>query len=244
MDNLGTFIKVAAFTILTELAFDFCRSIYWKFMANSDQKSLTHALKHLYDEPNNKNVKHFNKVIFFPDPGIACRRILSGRECHDQHCSAVHDKTSLSVLISVLNLSQHTVDVCVYMITCGILGDALVDCQKRGVVLRVVTEERNSGEEGEMSGSQIGKLRAAAIQVRCRASSFWMHHKFCIVDNEILVNGSFNWTNQAVMGNSENLIITNEKTLIDPFKLEFQRLWDNLSPQEFLQDEDIKNCNF
>lgn len=70
-----------------------------------------------------------------------------------------------------------------------------------------------------------------------------MHHKFLIADNEILVNGSFNWTNQAVMGNSENLIITNEKCLVSPFISEFQKLWDELNTQDVLEDEDIQNCN-
>lgn len=70
-----------------------------------------------------------------------------------------------------------------------------------------------------------------------------MHHKFLIADNEVLVNGSFNWTNQAVMGNSENLIITNEKSLVTPFVLEFQKLWDDLNFQGILEDDDIKNCN-
>lgn len=57
-----------------------------------------------------------------------------------------------------------------------------------------------------------------------------MHHKFLVADNEILVNGSFNWTNQAVMGNFENLVITSENNLVNPFVEEFQRLWDKLAP--------------
>jgi cardiolipin hydrolase len=31
-------------------------------------------------------------------------------------------------------------------------------------------------------------------------SEFHMHHKFCVVDGETLLNGSFNWTRQAVVG--------------------------------------------
>lgn len=155
-----TLIKVTCFFVLSEIIYQVTNRIYKKFKSACDSKSLTYSLKQLYDEPNDKSA-HFNKVIFFPDRGLACRRMLSGRICHDKHCSAVHEKTSLSVLLNILNLSQRTLDVCVYMITCSILGDALVDCQRRGIVLRIITEERNSGEEGEMSGSQIGKLRAA-----------------------------------------------------------------------------------
>ncbi|KAF8774253.1 Mitochondrial cardiolipin hydrolase like protein [Argiope bruennichi] len=183
-----------------------------------------------------KSLDHLNKVLFFPDPGLTCKRTAFGRICKDQTCRAVHDETSLNCLLNVLRFTNHTLDVCVYMITCSVLGDALVECQERDVKIRVITEIRNSGEEGEVIGSQIGKLRTAGISVRCRSSSFWMHHKFLVADNEILVNGSFNWTNQAVMGNYENLIITSEETLVKPFITEFQRLWDHLGPKNGLEE--------
>ena len=35
-----------------------------------------------------------------------------------------------------------------------------------------------------------------------------MHHKFALIDNQILLNGSFNWTEWAVWENCENLVIT------------------------------------
>ncbi|GBL99996.1 Mitochondrial cardiolipin hydrolase [Araneus ventricosus] len=179
---------------------------------------------------SDKSLDHLNKALFFPDPGLTCKRTVLGRDCKDQNCRAVHDETSLNCLLNVLRFAKHTLDVCVYMITCSVLGNALVECQERDVKIRVITEIRNSGEEGEVIGSQIGKLRNAGISVRCSSSSFWMHHKFLVADNEILVNGSFNWTNQAVMGNYENLIITSEETLVQPFITEFQRLWDHLGP--------------
>ncbi|GFT45539.1 mitochondrial cardiolipin hydrolase [Nephila pilipes] len=166
------------------------------------------------------------------NPGLVCRRTLSGRTCKDKNCCAMHNETSLSCLVNVLKFSKKTLDICVYMITCSILGDAIIESHERGVIVRVITESRNSGEEGEVCGSQIGRLRAAGISVRCQSNSFWMHHKFMIADKEILVNGSFNWTNQAVMGNSENLIITSKDNLVKPFITEFQKIWNKLSPTD------------
>lgn len=157
--NSNTLVKTTSVIGFSGLLYYIYR-IYHRFKSACDPKSLTYSLKQLYSDPNDKSAQ-FNKVIFFPDPGIACRRTLAGRICRDEQCPAVHDETSLSVLLNVLNLSKRTLDVCVYMITCGILGDALVECQKRGIILRVITDERNSGEEGEMAGAQIGKLRAS-----------------------------------------------------------------------------------
>jgi hypothetical protein len=51
-----------------------------------------------------------------------------------------------------------------------------------------------------------------------------MHHKFCIIDDKILINGSYNWTYYAETINEENVLITKEKSIIKSFSAEFNRL--------------------
>jgi len=52
-----------------------------------------------------------------------------------------------------------------------------------------------------------------------------MHNKFCIVDDNILINGSYNWTYFAESKNSENIIIIKEEPdTILAFKAEFSKL--------------------
>jgi len=52
-----------------------------------------------------------------------------------------------------------------------------------------------------------------------------MHHKFMLVDDKILVNGSYNWTRSAAKYNQENLIVTADPELIRLFLKEFDKLW-------------------
>lgn len=52
-----------------------------------------------------------------------------------------------------------------------------------------------------------------------------MHHKFVIVDEEILITGSTNWTMSAFFGNFENILVTNQSSLVGPFLKEFDRMW-------------------
>ena len=42
----------------------------------------------------------------------------------------------------------------------------------------------------------------------------------------LLINGSFNWTGSAVMGNNENVVITNNTKIVRKFCIEFDRLWE------------------
>lgn len=53
-----------------------------------------------------------------------------------------------------------------------------------------------------------------------------MHHKFVIIDDDILITGSANWTMQALFGNAENIIITNHPVLLKRFVEEFEKLWE------------------
>lgn len=52
-----------------------------------------------------------------------------------------------------------------------------------------------------------------------------MHNKFCIIDNKVLINGSYNWTYYAEDRNRENiLLIKDEPDTIEAFLTEFERL--------------------
>jgi phosphatidylserine/phosphatidylglycerophosphate/cardiolipin synthase-like enzyme len=46
-----------------------------------------------------------------------------------------------------------------------------------------------------------------------------MHHKFAIIDNSVLLTGSFNWTYNL---NAENLIIADDPSMIEAFSQEFE----------------------
>jgi hypothetical protein len=58
-----------------------------------------------------------------------------------------------------------------------------------------------------------------------------MHNKFCIIDNQVLVNGSYNWTYYAESKNRENvLIIKDEKDVVKAFETEFLQLIELVKP--------------
>jgi len=70
-------------------------------------------------------------------------------------------------------------------------------------------------------------LREAGVRVVARKQAGLMHHKFAIVDARVVVTGSFNWTSQAVMSNNENVVISSNRELVEPFVMEFDRLWED-----------------
>ena len=171
------------------------------------------GLKKIYSENS--------MVLFFPDSTYPCKWYLDDKPCPNKSCKFLHNPSSLSCLIQCLNQATSSLDVCVFIITSQDLSDVLIKLHKRGVIIRIITDY----ERMDLNISQIEQFREVGIQVRHDKTSFLMHHKFAIIDDRTLINGSFNWTNQAIIGNQENLIITNNLQLLKPYKFQFEKLW-------------------
>lgn len=57
-----------------------------------------------------------------------------------------------------------------------------------------------------------------------RVSKKLMHNKFCVIDNLIVINGSYNWTQNA-SSNNENIQITISQNLAIDFKSEYEKIY-------------------
>lgn len=66
------------------------------------------------------------------------------------------------------------------------------------------------------------------VKIRISKSPKLMHNKFCIIDNKILITGSYNWTLKAEKNNLENIIISTDEKLVDDFISYFDFLKNNL----------------
>jgi phosphatidylserine/phosphatidylglycerophosphate/cardiolipin synthase-like enzyme len=51
-----------------------------------------------------------------------------------------------------------------------------------------------------------------------------MHHKFMVVDGEIIVTGSYNWSTAAEDRNDENFVVIRDRSVAERFIQEFNRL--------------------
>jgi phosphatidylserine/phosphatidylglycerophosphate/cardiolipin synthase-like enzyme len=124
-------------------------------------------------------------------------------------------------LIQLCRRAQHSLDVCVFTISDNHLSEEIRAAYKRGVAVRVITDD----EKAEDRGSDIYHLMGAGVTVKTDNDSAHMHHKFVLRDNSILASGSFNWTRSATERNQENLIVTNQPRLVAQFAKQFEKLW-------------------
>ena len=175
----------------------------------------------LWSKRRRRNVlPPMNQVLFFPDKATT--------DFFSSPSKTTQQKGDLGILLRALESAQHSLDVCVFTISCQELSDVLINAHQRGVIVRVITDN----EQMFSFGSRIESLRRAGVQVRNDNTSYYMHHKFAVIDNNCLVNGSLNWTIQGVCGNQENVIVTNTPKLVQPFAHQFEYHWDKYHPKK------------
>lgn len=124
-------------------------------------------------------------------------------------------------LVDLIERTRRTLDICVFTITDNRISRAILDAHKRGVTVRIMTDQDKAYDRG----SDVFRLDDSGIDVRRDTTDCHMHHKFAICDRKLLINGSFNWTRSASEANHENLTTTTSPALIDAFQDEFERLW-------------------
>ncbi|XP_026158757.1 mitochondrial cardiolipin hydrolase [Mastacembelus armatus] len=170
-----------------------------------------------------------NEVLFFPSE-VACVEHILKPSPYSCLCMLPHDvETSFSRLLRHILSASSSLDLCLFAFSNMDLCSAVLALHSKGIIIRVLADS----DYAAITGSQIGVLRKAGICVRCDLSSVCMHHKFAVVDDRLLLNGSLNWTLKAVQSNMENVVVTEVPDLVQPFVKEFHRLWVHSDPAQY-----------
>lgn len=56
-----------------------------------------------------------------------------------------------------------------------------------------------------------------------------MQHKFCLVDDKVLMTGTLDWGNDRCADHWNYVYITNKAQLVQPVKREFYQMWSQFS---------------
>ena len=68
-------------------------------------------------------------------------------------------------------------------------------------------------------------LRRAGAEVRWDTNRYNMHHKVIVIDRQVVVVGSYNFSKSANTQNDENCLIIHSTELAASFLAEFERMW-------------------
>jgi hypothetical protein len=122
-------------------------------------------------------------------------------------------------IIERLDAARVSIRIIMAWFTNETLFDKLLEKHAQGIDIKIAIYD--DGVNGK-HGIDISKLPHYMIKRGKRGGL--MHDKFCVVDNQIVITGSYNWTNNAEFRNDENVTIEKDPEQATRFSEEFRRL--------------------
>ncbi len=123
-------------------------------------------------------------------------------------------------VLEALSLANKSIYFMTFSFTSDPIGDYLVKRHSEGIEIKGIFEKQQ-----ESDYSEYEKLKNAGMNVTLDTNPYKMHHKVFIIDESIVITGSFNPSKNAEESNDENILIIYNKDMAQKFIEEFNRLY-------------------
>jgi phosphatidylserine/phosphatidylglycerophosphate/cardiolipin synthase-like enzyme len=112
-------------------------------------------------------------------------------------------------VVSALDHATNSVLVQAYSFTSAPIAKALVEAHRRGVKVQVILDHSQRTEKY----SEADFLKNNGIPTLIDPQHAIAHNKIMVLDDFVVLTGSFNFTKAAEEHNAENLLVINDPTL-------------------------------
>ena len=146
------------------------------------------------------------------------------------HIIFAPEDSVLPVLFDYLALAETSIRFMAFSFTVDVIADELREKAANGVAVQGIFE--TVGSETEFA--ELTSLFCAGLPVRQDGNPFILHHKVFIIDDDIVLTGSFNFSDNATRSNDENMVIIQDRNLAAQYLAEFERRWAEASTPEGL----------
>ncbi|WP_310007417.1 phospholipase D-like domain-containing protein [Flavobacterium granuli] len=128
-------------------------------------------------------------------------------------------------IISEISIAKQCIYVAMAWFTDRDIAMAIIDAKNRNLTIDIILSSNAQNETVKLM------LKGADISVHAFDTGDTrgiMHHKFCLIDNKISINGSYNYSLNASNNNVENIQISDDIAIYSQFLSEFERLKYNI----------------
>lgn len=136
----------------------------------------------------------------------------------ETHFSSQVDPTGR--IVELIGEAKERIDFLAFSFTHDDVGQAMIQRGAAGVRVRGVFERTGS----ETQFSEFGAMKAAGLEVYQDGNPYVMHHKVIVIDGQITIFGSFNFSANAARDNDENLLIVFDRAFARAFLDEVDRV--------------------
>lgn len=135
------------------------------------------------------------------------------------------NKATVEQIIPLIKKSESYIYIPAFYLTRKSIVYELIEAYKRGVEVKIIVDE--TSVKGKYV--DIDFMKKNNLRVKVENWPGKMHMKSMIIDDEILVIGSMNFTKQGERMNDENcLVIKNAPILTKKYKEHFLELWNSI----------------
>lgn len=130
-------------------------------------------------------------------------------------------------IIQLIDQAQKSIHFMMYSFTSSWIGEAIRSQAQAGLRVSGVMDETQV-KASEWSEYDI--FKSDGMDVRLDSIAGLMHHKTIIIDEKIVITGSYNLTNSAETTNDENTLILFSPKIAEQYMVEFHRLFSSATP--------------
>ena len=122
-----------------------------------------------------------------------------------------------------LEKAQNTIYIAVAWFTNRTLFNTLVEKAQQGITVQLMLSNDHINQQSYVDYDQLNIGNSAAYLIGDGKQDL-MHNKFCVIDSDTVINGSYNWSYKAEK-NHENILITKgDSVLAEQFIKQFKKI--------------------
>lgn len=170
------------------------------------------------------------------------KMIVSSQRNNESIPIKFYDENIEEVIIK--NIREARKELCIAMawFTSQNLMNELSSLKKRGVNIKVIISDAKANNKSKYKlQNACNALKIAIMPKRSSKNNNYnkndnlMHNKYCIIDNKKVIDGSYNWSNNAKY-NLEHVIIIESENVAKMYKDSFDKIYNN---QKYYNDYNV-----
>jgi len=138
-----------------------------------------------------------------------------------------------SIIIEKIDNAKDFINIAMYTFTDREIAQSILKAKDRGVDIKIYLDRSQVNAKYTKSRYFINN---GIKNIRISSNNYIMHNKFAVIDNEMVITGSYNWTASAGERNNENLLVIDDKNIIKEYQNQFNILWNNKYSLERYQE--------
>jgi phosphatidylserine/phosphatidylglycerophosphate/cardiolipin synthase-like enzyme len=130
-------------------------------------------------------------------------------------------------IIAIIRDAKSSIGFMLYSFTLDDVGTALIDMYHEGIIVSGVMDRDQAFSN---QGTEYQRLKDSGIDVRLDGNENLMHNKVLIIDESIVITGSYNFSHNAETKNDENVLIIHNADIAAQYMNEFDLIYPPSTP--------------